>query len=539
MQVRRSRQQLTRRLVGPFVVLLVMGGAGGFAAGGKQETRVLAASAALASPAAPAAACADMTRLTLPDTTINSATTVPTAGPVPEYCKVLGTVEGAIRFEVSLPVTAWNGKFSFAGGGGYNGSIPTLAHLLARGYAAAGTDTGHQGSDMMWALDSRAKLNYGHRATHLVTERAKEIVRAYYGQDEQRSYWVGCSNGGKMGLMEIQRYPDDYDAALIGNFVIDRSALSMSYAWNAQALAPAPIAPAKTKAIATATLAACDAQDGLVDGLIDQPDKCTFDPKSLMCPTSTSGSGGEDCLTPAQVTALEKIWEGPRNSAGEQLFPGFPPGYEYDYPRYITGTGRLSSYGSSQWRFQDTFMRFFAFGPEFLAVAEFDFDKHPAQLKVAAEHQDAANPNLSAFKARGGKLIMYHGWADHSITPLRTIKYYQDVRQEHGGSTDEFVRLFMVPGLHHCTGGPGPNNFGGRGQFVAKDDAENDIVIALDRWVEQGIAPDRLIATKFVNDDPQQGVARTRPLCRYPQVARWTGSGSIDDAANFVCANPQ
>ena len=303
MQLWKSRQ-LTRELAGPFVVVLVVGVAGGLGAGGRQETRLLAATSADASPAAPARACADMTRLSLPETTISSATTVPTAGPVPEYCRVLGTVERAIRFDVSLPVTAWNGKFSFAGGGGYNGSIPTLVHLLGRGYAAAGTDTGHQGNDMMWALDPRARINYGHRATHLVTGIAKEIIRAYYGQEEQRSYWVGCSNGGKMGLMEIQRYPDDYDAALIGNSVIDRSALSMSYVWNAQALAPAPIPPAKTKGIAQATLAACDAQDGLADGLIDQPDKCRFDPKTLTCPTSANGSDGETCLTPAQVTAL-------------------------------------------------------------------------------------------------------------------------------------------------------------------------------------------------------------------------------------------
>lgn len=485
-----------------------------------------------------AAACASLLKLRLPDTRVTSAMVVPAADGTPEYCKVLGAIEDVILFEAALPATSWNGKFSFAGGGGYNGSIPSLTHLVARGYAAAGTDTGHQGPDISWAINPHARINYGHRATHLATGVAKEIVRAFYSQQEQRSYFVGCSNGGKMALMEIQRYPADYDAAIVGNFVIDRSRLSMSYVWNAQALASAPIPPFKAAAIAKATLAACDGQDGLVDGVIDSPHKCKFDPKTLTCPASTNGGDGPQCLTPGQVKALEKIHAGPTNSAGQRLYPGFPPGHESDYPGFITGTGRLSSYGSSQWRFQDTFMRFFAFGLDFLAVAEFDFDKSVAALAPAAEHQDAAATDLSAFKARGGKAILYHGWADHSITPLRTVQYYDDVRKTHGAQTDDFVRLFMVPGLHHCTGGPGPNHFGGRGQVVTKDDAEHDIVRALDRWVERGVAPDTLIATKFVNDDPRQGVARTRPLCPYPQVARYRGTGSIDDAANFVCASP-
>jgi len=507
-----------------FVLLLA-----GAIAFGSRDSAVTQARAAAPTP--PAADCTSLARLSLPDVSVRSATIVPAETTTPEYCKVLGALESVILFEVALPTTAWNGKFAYAGGGGYNGSIPVLTHLLARGYAAAGSDTGHQGQDMSWALNPMAQINYGHRATHLVTGVAKAVVRAYYGQTERRSYWMGCSNGGKMGLMEIQRYPEDYDAALIGNSVIDRSRLSMSYVWNARALVPAPIPPEKTKAIAKATLAACDGQDGLVDGLIDSPDKCAFDPKTLTC----SGSDGPNCLTPGQVSALGKIYAGPTNSAGQRLHPGFPPGYEYDYPTYITGTGVLSSYGSSQWRFQDTFMRYFVFDTSFLAVMEFDFDRSLAALAPAAEHQDAANPDLSAFRARGGKLILYHGWADHSITPLRTVTYYNDFRAKGGESTDEFVRLFMVPGLHHCTGGPGPNNFGGRGQHWAKDDADHDILRALDRWVEQGIAPDRIIATKFVNDDPQQGIARTRPLCPYPQVARWTGSDSIDDAANFVC----
>ncbi len=185
-------------------------------------------------------------------------------------------------------------------------------------------------------------------------------------------------------------------------------------------------------------------------------------------------------------------------------------------------------------------MRYFAFGPDYDAVKEFDFDTTPAKLKEVAKSQDAADPDLSAFQAHGGKLIMYHGWADHSITALRTLQYYDDVRKTVGeDATDEFVRLFMVPGLHHCGRGPGPWSFGGRGQVALKDDAEHDMLIALDRWVEEGVAPEKLIGVKFVNDDPRQGVALTRPLCPYPQAAQYKGSGSINEAANFVCAEPR
>ncbi len=489
--------------------------------------------------------CASLATLWLPDATITSVTVVPVAAaapdatdPVPEYCKVLGTLEQTILFEVALPTTAWNGKFMFAGGGRFNGSIPSLTHLLARGYAAAGSDTGHQAPsyDGSWALNNlEAQLNYGHRATHLVTVLAKTIVREYYGQQAKRDYFLGCSNGGKMGLMEVQRYPEDFDGVIVGNFVLDRTRLMTAFVWNARAVAENPIPEDKVPVIAKATLAACDSQDGLVDGLIDRPDRCKFDPKILTCKSGDA----PDCLTPGQVATLEKLYGGPRNSAGEQLFPGYPPGHEDDYPMYQTGS--LSNHPTTiRIRTGNDFMKYFVFGPKFDSIRDFDFDKSPSAPEVlrAAADQDAADPDLRAFKAHGGKLIMYHGWADHSITPLRDIQYYKDVLKQ-VEYADEFVRLFVAPGLYHCTGGPGPNHFGGTGQRWPKDDAEHDIVRALDRWVEEGVVPEMLIATKFVNDDPKMRIARTRPLCPYPLMARYKGSGSIDDAANFVCADPQ
>ena len=289
----------------------------------------------------------------------------------------------------------------------------------------------------------------------------------------------------------------------------------------------------KIPAMERATLAACDTKDGLADGLIDRPDKCEFHPDVLAC----QGADGPECLTVKQVVAWQKILNGPVNSAGEHLYVGYSPGHEGDFPDYITGLGTMHGYPSSNFMYEDSFMRWIVFGPKFDSVRDFDFDKSLAALAPFAKDQDAANADLSAFKAHGGKLIMYNGWADHSTPPMRSVQYYMDVREKFGADTDDFARLFMMPGLYHCNGGPGPNIFGGLGQKgYKKNDPETDVVGALDRWVELGIAPSKIIATKFKNDDPKQGIARMRPVCPYPQVAAYKGSGSIDAAANFSCA---
>src|SRR3990172_2979371 len=479
--------------------------------------------------------CAKLLGLKRKDTTITEAAVVPAAGDVPEYCRVQGGLEKVILFEVALPTTAWNNKLFYMGGGGYNGSVPDLTEALARGYAAAGSDTGHRGFhwDASALLNNpQAQVNYAHRATHLVALLAKEIIQAYYGAPARRSYFCGCSNGGKMGLMEAQRYPTDFDGVVAGGPVVDRTGLMMMFDWSQRALLGAEIPPYKIAAMEKATLAACDARDGLADGLIDRPDLCRFDPKVLTC----KGPDGPDCLTPAQAEAWRKILNGPVNSTGKQLYVGYSPGHEGDYPSYITGLGTMHGYPSSNFMYMDSFMRWFVFGPSFDSVRSFDYDKSLAALAPFEKDQDAASTDLAAYKAGGGKLIIYNGWADHSTPPLRAVQYYEDLRKTHGAGVDEFVRVFLPPGLYHCTGGPGPNNFGGtRHKGVKRNDPENDIVGALDRWVEQGIAPAKLLATKFKNDDPRQGVARTRPVCPYPQAATYKGSGSIDDAANFVC----
>jgi feruloyl esterase len=501
----------------------------------------------LASNATPARAtdCASLTRLELKDTKITSATMVAAEGKIPEYCKVLGSIhnlpQSTILFEVSLPTSKWNGKYFVAGGGGYNGVIPKLTQALAEGYAAAGSDTGHEAKDVNWALNNLdAQNNYAYLATHVVTLIGKQILRTFYNQHERRAYFVGCSNGGKMALAEIQRYPDDFDAAISGDPVIDRTKLMMQYAWNAQALAPAPIPPAKIPVIEKATMNACHESGGAINGLLMTPGRCKFEPKMMVCP---SGDGA-NCLTAGQARALQKILEGPVNSAGQELHPGFVPGHEDDYQAFLTGTGTDAAKPASTWALSDIFMRQFVFGADFDLVKQFKFDASLSALVPLAAAQDNAQPDLSEFKAHGGKLIMYHGWADHSITPLRSIEYYEDVIETMGKERAEvqgepnayavmdFMRLFMVPGMHHCGNGPGPNVFGGPNQGLPPQlDAQHDIVMALDRWVEEGVAPEKMIASHLTSGT----VDRTLALCPYPQTPIFNGSGDANLAENYHC----
>ena len=493
-----------------------------------------------------AADCSALAKLALKDTTITSAAVVPAANPVPEYCKILGSIhnlpQSTIEFEVALPTSKWNGKYFFAGGGGFNGTLPRLDQALAEGYAAAGSDTGHKGDslDGQWALNNlQAQVNYAYLATHVTTLLGKEIVQAFYGQRERRSYFVGCSNGGKMALMEVQRYPDDFDAAIAGDPVIDRTRLMMSYTYNAQALARGPIPPSKIPVIEKATLAACHNDGNVYADLITTPGRCKFDPKAIQC----ASGDGPSCLTSQQAQALDKIFHGPVNSAGVQLYPGFTVGHEDDYQSFITGSGTSSASPSSTFKFQDAFMRYFIFRPTYDPVEQFNFDKDLAKLDAFAQDEDAVNPDLSAFKAHGGKLILYHGWADHSITPVRTVQYYASVidmmsdprpqpGEENAAAVTDFARLFMVPGMHHCGGGPGTASFGAANQgFPTQSDADHDIVMALDRWVESGVAPDKIVAAHLTN----KVADRTLPLCPYPQAAVYTGSGDVKSADNYRC----
>jgi Tannase and feruloyl esterase len=463
---------------------------------------------------------------------------------LPAFCRVQGVIQPAsdshIGFELWLPASGWNGKYLGVGNGALGGSMTysvgpaTNAHGLAEGllagYATSSTDTGHKGSvsDAQWALGHPEKIvDYGYRAIHETAEKSKSIVRAFYGDGPKHSYFSGCSTGGRQALMEAQRFPDDYDGIIAGAPASSFTHIFAAQAMNVQATEATPasyIPAAKLPTLESAVLATCDALDGLKDGVIDDPRKCHFDPATLLCP----GAESDTCLTQPQVVALKKIYAGPRTSKGEQIHPGFLPGSE-------TGVGGWAAWFTSNGPGNGLHSLFasvagmFIFQNPVWDYRAFDLDR---DIKIADAKMgrtlNAIDPTLKAFENRGGKLILFHGWNDPALAPNGTVNYYENIVAKMGRkSAESFIRLYMVPSMQHCGGGPGPNSFIGAA------------TAALDRWVEQGTRPDRIIATKYKTDgDQTSGVARTRPLCPYPNVARYRSSGSIDDAANFVCEAP-
>ena len=521
--------------------------------------KVLICAVLAAAPVVAATTCENLTSLKIANTTIRAAETVaaggfvPNGGPadgqagfdykkVPAFCRVQGVIQPSpdshIEFEVWLPKSGWNGRYEGLGNGGFAGSIDYggLADAVASGYAAAGTDTGHKGGaiDARWALGHPEKItDFGYRAVHETAEEAKAVIAAFYGNRPRHAYFSSCSNGGREALMEAQRFPEDYDGILAGapaNYWTHLLATAGSE--DVFLNDPASRIPAsKVPAIQAATLAACDAQDGVKDGVINDPSRCHFDPAVLLC----KGAESDACLTAPQVESLRKIYAGPHDPAGKPIFPGRVPGGESGpggWGLWITGERPAMSlmYGFGTGFFAD-----FVFNDAAWDYRTFQLDR---DTKVAddkfARTLNATDPDLKRFQSRGGKLIIYHGWNDPAISPLNSIDYFRSVEAKMGAkTTDEFARLYLVPGMQHCGGGPGPNSFG-QGQVEAPG-----ITKALERWVENREPPNKIIATKFQTDgNPASGVVRTRPLCPYPQVAKYNGSGSTDEAANFSCAMP-
>lgn len=486
----------------------------------------------LAARAAGGASCESLTTLALPDTTITAAGRPAAAS----YCRVQGVVAPSVRFEVRLP-DAWNGKFQGVGNGALAGFINTtgMEAALARGYATASTDTGHVGSplDGSWALGRPDLIvDFGHRGIHVMTVAAKAIVEAYYGAPPARSYFVGCSTGGKQGLTEAQRYPDDYDGIVAGAPANFFTHLTVASNWVSQAVHadPASVIPAeKLPAIAAAVLARCDARDGLTDGLLADPRRCRFRPQTIRC----AGTETDSCLSDAQVRGLEKLYAGPRTSQGKRIFPGFPPGGEMGAGAGPGPGGEPSLGGWEAWivgrnpglahLIQDAFFKYLVFDDPAWDWRSFDLDRdvRVTDAKLAAI-VNATDPDLRRFRDHGGKLVMFHGWSDPAISALNSIDYWGRVVRSMSGRrrTDAFLRLFLAPGMQHCAGGPGPSAF--------------DAVGALERWVEEGVAPERLVAEHRT----RSGVDRTRPLCPHPRMARWDGTGDPDDAASFACRRP-
>jgi hypothetical protein len=464
---------------------------------------------------------------------------------VPAFCRVVvvakPTTDSEIRIEVWMPLAGWNGKLQGIGNGGFAGTIDfmQLGAAVSKGYAATATSTGHTAEtplEASWALGHPEKVvDFGHRGIHEMTRVAKEAVHAFYGKDAQRSYFVGCSDGGREALMEAQRYPADYDGILAGAPANYWTALLSTSAVDTLALtldAASFIPQAKIPAISAAVVAACDELDGVRDGILNDPRQCHFNPSTIQC---KAGEDTDKCLTAPQAAALKKIYAGPHDAHGHEVFPGFLPGGE-DGPGgwglWITGAAPARS-----------LMAFFATGYFTNMVYEdrsWDYKAFTleAGLKLANERTasalNATDPDLKPFEARGGKLIVYHGWNDPAISALNTVNYYETVIAKMGQSqVDSFVRLYMVPGMQHCDNGPGPDSFGQVGQLTF-DDPQRSVYAALEQWVEKGIAPSTIIAAKYESDDGQHP-KMTRPLCAYPQVAKYKGSGDTNDAANFRC----
>lgn len=501
--------------------------------------------------------CESLASLNLADTTIVSATSV-SAGPfnlprggnprqpesltVPAFCRVQGVIkptpDSDIKFEVWMPAQGWNGKFEGVGNGRFAGSINyrDLGAALRAGFATASTDTGHEanGIEAKWALGHPEKIvDFGSRAIHLTNVVGKTIVHDFYGDAPRHSYFAGCSNGGREALMEAQRFPSDYDGIIAGAPANFWTHLMVDAIWASQALYanPASYIPAtKLPAIQDAALAACDAADGVKDGIISDPKQCHFRPENLLC----HGPETAACLTAPQIVALKKIYAGPIDSKGRQIFPGTAPGSELGWADGLSGTAREKK--GAGFLFGTHFFSNMIFDDPAWDFRTFNFDAG-VQLadKKMATILNATDPKLAAFQARGGKLILYHGWADPTIAPLNTVIYYNSVLAAMGREqTNSFVRLYMAPGMQHCGGGPGPDSFGALPEPNA--DPSHSMFISLERWVEHGIAPHAIIATKYTQPPGAARVVEmTRPLCAYPEVATYKGVGDIHDAASFIC----
>ena len=505
--------------------------------------------------------CGSLSRLKLAHTTITSAKSV-AAGPftppvspmgpphamnLPAFCRVQGTIKPSadsdIRFEVWLPARDWNGKFDGVGNGGFAGYISSsdLAAALRAGFAAASTDTGHEAGaiDARWALGHPEKIiDFGYRAIHLTNVVGKAVARNFYGKAARWSYFSSCSNGGRQALMEAQRFPDDYNGIIAGAPANFWTHLLSAAIWDSQATLdhPASYLPAsKLPAISRAVLAACDAKDGVKDGILNDPTQCHFQPRTLLC----HGPDTNDCLTEPQVVALEKLYAGPTDAKGQRIFPGHMPGGELGpngWGAWITGSAPGKSL---ELMFGDGFFSDMVFDNSSwnFRTSNLDADVRLADAKMA-RILNAANPNLAAFRSHGGKLILYHGWSDSAISPLNTVDYYQSVVARMGSRrTKQFVRLYMVPGMQHCGLGPGPSSFGA-GPSANANPADS-MFSALENWVQHGVAPQTIVATKYANPmNPASGVEMTRPLCPYPQIAAYKGAGNTNEAANFVCRMP-
>lgn len=510
-------------------------------------TAVLAAAVAAAAAVAPTPAaapfvpgtthgpdtvtCGDLTAISWSGFVLDDVAEIPASATDPAHCRVRGTIDTEIRFELLLPLPwDWNGRFLMGGGGGYVGSVQNQAlsyggprSVLTRGFATVGTDTGHRGfgTDASWALNRPDReVNFGHRAVHVTAETAKTIIRLYYGRDIAYSYFAGCSRGGGQGMMSSQRYPDDFDGIVAGAPAHDWTALGALFLQTQQALYPDPadlstpvITPEAARILQTAILEACDGNDGVQDGFMTDPRACAIDIASI------------PGLTDDQRRAAEVIYGG-AYVGGRLVYPGFPYGGETalgGWQRWITGGARGGvGIPNLHYAFGTEMHKHIIFdNPEF-DYSTFDFDDYAVweeQTRRAAKILNATDTDLSGFKTAGGELILWNGWSDPAIPATGTIRYYEGVA---AGDEDvaDYLRMFMMPGVLHCAGGPGPDQV--------------DWIAAIQRWVEEGEAPDRLVASRI----DQGEVEMQRPLCAWPRQALYNGSGDPKREESFECDDP-
>ena len=501
--------------------------------GGRGAGRGLAPAMTTPKPAIPnvkpVRSCESLASVALPNTTIESAAVDPGN---PGVCRVTAVTThppmgDKVRIWVAIPTTNWNGRFLGTGGGGFaGGNAAGVLPPVAAGYAAGATDAGHEGASGGFALDGNGRLdwqgirNFAHVGIHEMTVTGKALTQAMYGVAPRYAYFNGCSTGGRQGLMEAQRYPQDYNGILSAAPAINWNRFHIQHLWGPVVMNASsnPVASCKLAAATAAAIAACDGIDGVKDGVIEDPKRCTYDPKPLV------GTSAGDCgaFTEADVVVIRKLWEGPRREDGSFLWFGLPRGADLNAVWSSRGTPlRAQPFGISM----DWFRYFLTQDPKFdgntvtPAAYERYWDQSVEQYGIVI---GTDNPDLTAFRDRAGKAIVWHGWADQLITAEGTIDYYARVQQQMGGAkkTSEFVRLFMAPGVTHCAGGAGPQPGG--------------LMEALLAWVEEGKAPETLPATRR---DQAGAVTRSRPLCAYPLVAKYKGSGSTDEAANFVCSS--
>jgi feruloyl esterase len=456
--------------------------------------------------------------LVLPRAAANGADSNESAlSDLPQFCRVTATLtpshDSDIHVEVWLPLENWNRKYEAVGNGAFNGAIayPAMAGALRAGYATSATDTGHSGNTASFAVGHPEKVtDFAWRAVHEMTRFSKQLIATYYGDPAMHSYWNGCSAGGRQAFKEAQRFPGDFDGIIAGAPGLDwtgRAAQAVASLQVLQGNEAAQLGAAKRQLLHKAVVEACDSLDGVRDGLIGDPTKCRFDPGVLEC----KGPDEPSCLTPAQVRTARMLYASRVNPRTKRTIAGLERGSELGWTdQGWTASARAT--GVDQFRF-------LVFKDPRWSIAQFNFDTDMAQAdEIDNDSLNALDPNLKPFIERGGKLIQYHGWSDPQIAPGNSTQYYESVVNALGGATQvrHAYRLFMVPGMGHCGGGDGPSTF--------------DAVAALEAWVEQGQPPDQMIAR-------QRATGRSRPLCPYPQVARYRG-GSIDAAASFTCQMP-